>query len=362
MSELKDDNEIELEEIASEETDTESSPPNYQISTYPADYTLEVLHQKWLNDEIEIPEFQRNFVWTQTHSSKLIESFLIDLPVPAIFLYTERNSQNYLVIDGQQRLRTVFDYLKGKFDSKKEGRRPVFKLKGLNEKSKFYEKSFEALSDYDKKRLKNSILRAFIVRQLDPDDDTSMYHIFERLNTGGTKLVNQEIRNCVYHGKFSKFLDDINMLGRWRAILGKPVADRRKRDVELILRFFALRNVKKYKSPMKDYLNRFMRRNMDPGEKDLRELRRVFEETCDSVVNSLGEKPFHVRTGLNAAVFDAVMVAFSNRISSVPSDVKERFKKLLEDDEFESCTKSNTTNDRVVAQRFLEASRQLFGQ
>ena len=353
---------IELEEIESEKTDTESSPPNYQISTFPADYTLEVLYQKWLNGEIKIPEFQRNFVWTQTQSSKLIESFLIDLPVPAIFLYTERNSQNYLVIDGQQRLRTVFDYFKGRFDSEKDGRRPVFKLKGLNGQSKFCGKSFESLSDYDKKRLKNSILRAFIVRQLDSEDDTSMYHIFERLNTGGTKLANQEIRNCVYHGKFSKFLDEVNMLDRWRAILGKPMADPRKRDVELILRFFALRNFGDYKNPMKDYLNKFMRRNMDPEERELVALRRVFEGTCDSVVENLGEKPFHVRSGLNAAVFDAVMVAFSNRLSAIPPNAKERFQRLLEDDEFESCTKSNTTDNKVVARRFSEASRQLFDQ
>ena len=361
MSEFEHDKGIELEKISSEEVDTESSPPNYQISTYPADYTLEVLHQKWSNGEIQIPAFQRNFVWTQTQSSRLIESFLIDLPVPAIFLYTERNSQNYLVIDGQQRLRTIFDYFKGKFDSEKESKRPTFKLKGLSERSEFYGKSFNTLSDYDKKRFKNSILRAFIVKQLDPDDDTSMYHIFERLNTGGTKLVNQEIRNCVYHGEFSEFLDDTNMLDRWRAILGKPIADPRKRDIELILRFFALRDFEDYKSPMKDYLNKFMHRNMNLGKKELAALRQVFDKTCDSVVESLGEKPFHVRTGLNAAVFDSVMVAYSNCLSEIPSDVRERFQRMLDDEEFANCTKNNTTNDKIVKQRISKALHHLFG-
>ncbi len=362
MSKFEDTSGVELEEITSEEIDTESSPPNYQISTYPADYTLEVLHQKWFNGEIQIPEFQRNFIWTQTQSSKLIESFLMDLPVPAIFLYIERNSQNYLVIDGQQRLRTVFDYFKGRFDSEKEGRRPTFKLRGLSEKSKFFEKSFDILSDCDKKRFKNSILRAFIVKQLDPDDDTSMYHIFERLNTGGTKLVNQEIRNCVYHGGFSKFLDEINKLDRWRAILGKPAADPRKRDIELILRFFALRDFKDYRSPMKDYLSKFMHRNRDLGKKELAAFQQVFDETCDSVVESLGERPFHVRTGLNAAVFDSVMVAYSNRLPTIPLDVKERFQRLLEDEDFDNCTKNNTTNDNIVKQRFSKALHHLFGQ
>ena len=353
---------IDIEKIPSEEIDGESSPPDYHISTYPADYTLEVLHQKWSKDEIKIPEFQRNFVWTQTQSSKLIESFLIGLPVPAIFLYTERRSQDYLVIDGQQRLRTIFDYFNGKFNSEKDGKRPVFKLKGLNEKSVYSGKSYEGLSDLDKRKLQNSILRAFIVKQLDPNDDTSMYHIFERLNTGGTMLVSQEIRNCVYQGEFSKFLDNINMLDRWRAILGKPVADPRKRDVELILRFFALRNYREYKSPVKEHLNKFMGRNTNPTQKELLVFQRVFEDTCGSVVANLGEKPFHVRTGLNAAVYDAVMVAFSNQLPAIPCDVKEKFIKLIDDEDFQNCTRSNTTNNQVVAQRFSAAENQLFGK
>src|SRR5258708_8316975 len=83
---------IEFERITSEEEDYESAPPNYEINTYPADFTLEVLHQKWRNREIEIPRFQRQFVWKQVQASKLIESFLIGLPVPSVFLYTERST------------------------------------------------------------------------------------------------------------------------------------------------------------------------------------------------------------------------------------------------------------------------------
>ena len=358
----KENDGIDLEKIRSEEVDSESSPPDYHISTYPADYTLEVLHQKWSKDEIKIPKFQRSFVWTQTQSSKLIESFLIGLPVPAIFLYTERRSQDYLVIDGQQRLRTIFDYFNGKFDSEKDGKRPIFRLKGLNERSIYRGKSYEELPDLDKRMLQNSILRAFIVKQLDPDDDTSMYHIFERLNTGGTMLVSQEIRNCVYQGEFSTFLDEINTLNCWRTILGKQVTDSRKRDVELILRFFALRNYGEYKSPMKEHLNKFMRRNVNPTQEELLALRRVFEDTCSSVVSNLGEKPFHVRTGLNAAVFDSVMVSFSNHLRMIPHNIKERFKRLVDDEDFENCTKSNTTNDQVIARRFSAAASQLFGK
>jgi len=99
---------LELEAITSEDEDYESAPPDYQITTYPADFTLEVLYQKWKAKDIQIPDFQRSFVWKQVQASKLIESFLVGLPVSAVFLYTKRNSQQFFVIDGQQRLKSIF--------------------------------------------------------------------------------------------------------------------------------------------------------------------------------------------------------------------------------------------------------------
>ena len=125
---------IELERVTSEDEDYESGPPSYEINTYPADFTLEVLHQKFLAGEIVIPPFQRQFVWKQVQSSKLVESFLLGLPVPSVFLYTERDSQNLLVIDGQQRLRSIFYFFEGYFGEEQRGRRTVFQLKGLSEK------------------------------------------------------------------------------------------------------------------------------------------------------------------------------------------------------------------------------------
>ena len=218
---------LDLELIVSEEEDYESAPPNYRIATYPADYTLEVLYQKWRNEEIEIPDFQRNFVWKQVQSSKLIESFLVGLPVPAVFLYNDRDSQKYLVIDGQQRLKSIFYFFQGDFGEERKNRRKTFELTGINQESSYYRKTFDDLQDEDRRRLKNAVLRAFIVQQLDPEDDTSMYHIFERLNTGGTLLANQEIRNCVYHGRFSEFLEEINEFPVWRRN-----SDIRSKDIE----------------------------------------------------------------------------------------------------------------------------------
>ena len=351
---------LDLEPVASEEEDYESAPPDYQIYTYPADYTLEGLHQKWKSDEIRIPDFQRRFVWKQPQASKLIESFLVGLPVPAVFFYSERRSHKYFVIDGQQRLKSIFFYFEGYFGPEKKGRRAVFQLKGLNQQSPFRDRAFEDLLEEDQRKLKNSVLRTFIVQQLDPEDDTSMYHIFERLNTGGTFLANQEIRNCVYHGTFSGFLDELNELENWRMILGKKEPDTRKRDVELILRFLAMREPASYKNPMKDFLSKFMQKNREPKKNALQSSRNLFERTCEAVVSELGERPFHVRAGLNAAVFDAVMTAFSNNLDSIPKDVKNRYESLVRDERFERNTRSSTTNIDVVQGRLRQAAEQLF--
>jgi len=133
---------LELEPITSEDEDYESAPPEYEISTYPADFTLEVLHLKWKAGDILIPDFQRSFVWKQVQASKLIESFLVGLPVPAVFLYSERKSQNFFVIDGQQRLKSIFYFFDGFFGEEQQGQRKVFRLIGLSEESRFYNKTF----------------------------------------------------------------------------------------------------------------------------------------------------------------------------------------------------------------------------
>ncbi len=356
----KDD--IEIEEIESEIDDYDSSPAEYEIATYPADFTLEGLFAKWKSGDITIPRFQRQFVWKQIQASKLIESFLVGLPVPAIFLYTEQKSQKYLVIDGQQRLKSISYFFDGYFGEETEGKRTVFRLKGLSESSRWFNKTFADFDDADKRKLKNSVLRSFIVQQLNPNDDTSIYHIFERLNTGGTLLKNQEVRNCVYGGTFNDLLIELNAYPIWRSIVGKPKFDSRQRDIELILRFFALlNNADKYTKPMKDFLSRFMRRNRNADEQFIFKHKETFVKTCENIINKLGEKPFHVRAGLNSAVYDAVIIAFSKHLDSIPEDILIRYKQqLIENGEFKKMTSGATTDELVIQKRLQLAEQILF--
>lgn len=351
--------ELETESNESEDEDYESSPSTYEINTFPADFTLEVLHQKWKGGDIDIPKFQRQFVWKQVQASKLIESFLVSLPVPAIFLYVERQSQKYLVIDGQQRLKSIFAFFDGYFGENKETK-PVFRLKGLNETSKYYNKTFSEMSEADQRKFKNCILRAFIVQQVNPDDDTSIYHVFERLNTGGSLLTNQEVRNCVYHGKLNDLLHELNKYPAWRSIVGKQAIDSHQKDVELILRFFSLINVDEYEKPLKDHMSKWMKKNRNSSAIEIEKMKDIFQKTCDKVITELGQKPFHVKL-LNTAIYDAVMVAFSENIDKPLMDMKDRYKNLLEAEDFRAHTRSRTTDNNTIRSRFSAAKKYLFG-
>ena len=349
---------LELEPIQSEQVDDSSSPTSYRIITYPADFTLEVLHQQWKSEEIIIPPFQRHFVWSKPQASKLIESFLLGLPVPGIFLYKENSDGKYLVIDGQQRLKSVFSYFDGVFSS---GTRK-FHLTGLNEESPFSMRSYDDLTETDQRKLKNSVLRAFIVQQIVPDDNISIFHIFERLNTGGTFLANQEIRNCIYHGNFVDFLERLNGFSDWRKILGKNDPDKRSKDVELILRFLAISDNLQYKKPMKEYLSKFMKHHQNASEETISTMEKKFKKTCSDVINSLGEKPFHIRSGMNSAVFDSVMNAFSNYSGESITDLQSRYSKLIENDEYKNCIHVSTTDEKIVSTRLRLASEILFSK
>ncbi len=288
-----------LEAIVSEDEDRASSPFSYDILTYPVDFTLEVLVGKLLKDQpdIRIPEFQREFAWSQAQASKLIESFLLGLPVPPIFLYTDPGNVR-MVVDGQQRLRSIAYYFEGYFGPESNGRRPVFRLSGLNKQSPYNEMTYRDLESKDSmtfRKLNDSALRAFVIKQLNPRDHTSVFHIFERLNTGGTFLTGQEIRNCVYEGKFNDLLRELNLLAEWRDLFGRGTKDKRMRDVELILRFFALAHASEsYKKSMKDFLSAFMSKHQNPTQAELTRLSHQFSETARALRQKLGPKPFHV--------------------------------------------------------------------
>lgn len=349
------------EEIPSETADLESAPLAYEVITYPADFTLEGLVSKYKRKTLVIPGFQRSYVWNIKQASRLIESFLLGLPVPSIFLFTDDKNNEQLVIDGQQRLMSIYYFFEGYFGESTQGRRTVFKLTGLNEKSPYHNKTYKDLEETDSaafNKLNDSVLRAFIIKQVSPYGNTSIYHIFERLNTGGTQLVGQEIRNCVYHGNFNDLLCDLNTYENWRKIFGSPTPHKRQKDIELILRFFALyENVDEYTRPIKDFMSNYMGENQHIDSTKLEFLSNLFKETVDTVIENLGEKPFHIWSGFNIAAFDAVFTVIArNKLKEIK---KDKFDAMKDDQDFIKGVRGPTADEAVVDLRMKKVAEYL---
>ncbi len=325
----------------------------YSITSYGADYPVDGLVRRIADGSIYIPSFQRGFVWSLKKASRFVESLLLGLPVPGIFLTKEQKTAKLLVIDGQQRLRTLQYFYGGVFaDTGRE-----FALSGVQ--SEFEGATYKSITDEDRRRLNDSILHATIVRQDEPsDDDSSIYQIFERLNTGGDLLRPQEIRACIYHGKFNDLLNLLNSNESWRAIFG-PI-NNRMRDQELILRFLALYfDDNNYKKPMKEFLNKYMGNNRDLSHQSEDQIAQTFVATIDVIHRSLDRNAFKPKRAWNAAVFDAVMVGIAKRVAQGSihdfEAVRERYQSLLSDESFITASETATTDEENVSRRIAMA-------
>lgn len=255
------------ESVADIDETSESIPFRYTITSYGADYPVDGLVKRLKSEDIVIPTFdpesessgsiegfQRRFVWTKPQCDKFIESLLLGLPVPGIFLVKQADGR-LLVLDGQQRLRTLQAFYKGILNGREYTLAKVQK--------QYEDLNYQTLDVEDRRRLDDSIIHATIVRQDEPSDDqSSIYLIFERLNTGGTSLHPQEIRVALYHGPFVKLLRELNNHDSWRKLYGQK--SNRLKDQELILRFFAMyHDGEGYQESMKEFLNNFMGKQKD---------------------------------------------------------------------------------------------------
>ena len=341
-----------------ESEENEQDVVTYQISYYPADITLKGYEDKWKSEQLYTPAFQRSYVWDQVQASKLIESFLLGLPVPGVFLYKERTTNRLQIIDGQQRILSAIRFFKNEFDDR------AFRLKSVQ--PKWNGKRYEDLSEADQFQLQDTVLRATIVQQLDPEDDSSIYHIFERLNTGGMKLMPMEIRKCVYLSEFFNLLEWLNGVPEWRLIIGKNQEDKRLRDIEFMLRICAMSEKwQNYEKPMKQFLNNFMAQKKKLEGQQLAdfigETKSTITSVCKYILDQLGEKPFHLRGRLNYAVMDSTMCAGIKACKAGIQDFADRFERLKRDSEFIEAVTHSTSDEKTVKIRFEHAEKHMLG-
>ena len=338
----------------------------FNISSWGADLTFRELVQMYHENDLVKPEFQRNYVWKKTEASRFIESILLGLPVPSIFLANAANKQ-MLIIDGYQRIMTVYDYI---FKKKFSGENVLFRLtntKAINKR--WRNKAFDELCPEDQRQLRNSTIHAIIFEQkLPQDDDTSMFQIFSRINTSGKTLNAQEIRNCVCQGEFNSVLMELNRYPKWRELYGDAKPDNRMLDMELILRFFAIRDLRRMKAEkrqinLRRYLDLYMRNCSGEG---LRDYKNWFVAMVDFAYDKLGVEAFLTMSATvtgngrgkrrpNPVIFESLSVAISLFLEgggvAVGTDLNARKAELLANEEFIAASTKRTTDVANIEKR-----------
>ncbi len=224
-------------------------------------------------------------------------------------------------MDGQQRLLSLLYF----YDSIWKPTKREFSLKGVD--AAFDGRTYKGLRDEDRRRLEDAILHVTVFKQDEPsEDESSIYQVFERLNSGGKKLTPQEIRSAVHHsGGMREVLQDLNKNAEWRSIYGQE--DARMRDQELVLRALAFYyDAGDYKSPLVTFLNGFMGRHKNLDKTEVDDMKRAFTVAIHVIYESVGSFAFRPTRVLNAAVFDSVMVGVARRLSKGPVTDSGRFK------------------------------------
>lgn len=329
-------------------------PFQYSITAYGADYPVDGLVRRISDGSIFIPPFQRGYIWDRRRASRFVESLLLGLPVPGIFLSREEGTNKLLVIDGHQRLRTLEYFYKGVFKDGKE-----FSLQFVQ--PQYRGATYQTISEEDRRRLDDSILHATIVRQDEPsDDNSSVYHIFDRLNTGGVNLTAQELRACLYHGELNDLLKSLNENSYWRELFG-PVSSR-LRDQELILRFLALYfNDEKYSKPIAGFLNNYMGANRHLKLQSAEQITQAFDNTVKTLNKHLGKNVFKPRAALMAAIFDSIMVGVARRLEKgYIKDIealRRSYIALLSNKDFIWATETHTSDEDRVNRRIALATK-----
>lgn len=210
------------------------------------------------------PDYQRHFVWDEDRESELIESVFLGIPVPSLYMATNKDS-SWEVVDGVQRLSSLIHYCGTPEAVERIGRKSALRLSGLEKLDTF---NGQVFSD-----LPQSVQLAFTLRPIritalnDKSDTFVRYDLFERLNTGGVKLHSQEIRNCVIGGKFRDLIKQLSKQEDFRAIVQLPDNEVREASYEeMILRFFAFFDeYQKFDHDVKDFLTDYMQRNAQTG-------------------------------------------------------------------------------------------------
>ena len=319
-------------------------------------YQAEYLHRKYRFEEIILsPDYQRNFVWTSKQKSRLIESMLIQIPLP-IFYIDARDEDKWIVIDGLQRLSSIFYYLEDEF-----------KLSNLEYLKELNGKKFSKLERKYQRRIEECQLQCNIIRPNTPPNIA--FNIFQRINTLGTKLEVQEIRNAMYLGASTALLSELSKSEEFINIVTQNKVSglsKRMEDHAIILRYLAFKitNYNRYNNnDMNDFLSNAMNKINNLHELEINQLKIDFKNSMKKAYiifdNSAFRKPSKNKTRPNP-ISKTLFETISNTLEKYSIDeieihrkeLKDKINLLFNDKEFTFKTSIATNNPPNVRYRF----------
>lgn len=364
-----------IQSIKAEDDDAYSDDSLFNIKPWGADLSFRELIERYGQDELIKPELQRNYVWDRREASRFIDSLLLGLPVPSIFL-AQTKDEKLLIIDGYQRIMTVRDYVRGVF-SKDNKSFALLNSEKIN--ARWRGKQFNELSDAEQRKIKNTTIHAIVfAQQKEPaSDDTSLFQVFERINTSGRTLTAQEIRNCVAQGSFNTLLLSLNNEPSWRRLFGLDVPESRMKDMEFILRFFALsseqfKSLTQERLSLRQLLDIYMKSHSIISDGVAEEMRERFVRAVQFAERMFGLSAFHNISPsdktkfvpkFSPTVFDSIIIAIDSAIRrniEPVADVQEKKFALLQDEEYRSAISQETMRKSNINLRVNKACNYLF--
>ena len=309
-------------------------------------------------DIILNPDYQRNYVWDNKKASLLIESLLLNVPIPVIYM-AENDDSTWSVVDGLQRLESLRRFFANEF-----------KLRGLEVLQELNGDQYSTLNPKAARILRNGILRIILVfKESHPD---IKYEIFIRLNRGSIRLTDQELRNCLYRGKFNELLKRLRENTKFLEMMGLSAPHKRMNDAGLILRYFTISDsfdfennklVDTYAGKIISSMNKYINSKKVIDNNEINTLEKKFAATVEKVYLVFGKNAFRkinplgeFEKNLNRAIMDIIMVSFENVDVEKLKKHKEEIVSLLKelpqrDAEFNNALIISTSDKKQVEYR-----------
>ena len=301
-------------------------------------------------NKVIIPAFQRNKVWSKQQMSKFIESLVLNIPIPPIYVTQDQNG-TYIVIDGLQRISAIVDFFQNKYS-----------LIGMSVLKEYNGFLYEQLPPHIITRIEDRALLLYALKSTIPLP--VIYDIFHRINSNGTQLTRQEVRNGIFLGKSTELLKELSESQEFKNATQGGISSLRMKDREAILRYlaFSIFNYESdYQGNLDDFLGKTMRYINRANDQEIARMKEDFLRIMRYTNDFFGENSFRLPTlnsrgRINIAMFETICIFISKVEDNYPMNNRERiiqnYSNLVTDEDYISAVSSSTGSIKNVRTRF----------